>query len=71
MAACRGGAVILCGAWLGADPWEAGRGDGGATAQGTETTTHSAQQPGEVAGVATCRCLIGDSLYSLQTGSVC
>lgn len=63
VAQCHAGAVTLSGAWLGAEPWEAGQGDGGATAQRTETTTHSAQQPVEVAGVSTCRCLTGDSFF--------
>lgn len=68
---CHGGAAVLCAAWLGDDPWQAGRGGGGAAARYPESTTHFPQPPVGDSDVPTCPQFTGGHLIYIQTGSVC
>lgn len=68
---CHGGAVIFYKVWIWADSWEAGQGGGENAAQLSESTTGFPQHPVGNSDVSTCHHLIGGSLISIQTCSVC
>ena len=69
---CHGGAAVLCGAWLRADPWEAEGGAGVAAAQRLWFLVHHPEPPVGDRGVQVCyHPLRGRSLLYIATASVC